>query len=432
MTLIFLNRYFYPDHSATSQVLTDIAFGLAAKGYRVRVVTSRQRYSDRSAQLPSRESVRGVEVHRVWTTRFGRSGLPGRAVDYLAFHLASAWTLWRLARAGDVIIAKTDPPMLSVSAAPVARLRGAKLVNWLQDIFPEVAQALGLGRGWLAEQTYGLMRRLRDRSLKRATMNVVLSERMAQRLAGLGVPRERTCVIANFSDGALVAPRPTSGNALRRAWGLGDRFVIGYSGNLGRAHEYETMLDAMARLEAQGGRHKVTWLFTGGGALYRQLKREVEQRGLTSVRFEAYQPRARLAESLSVADVHIVSLRPELEGLIVPSKFYGIAGVGRPTIFIGDPQGEIAGILARLDCGRTVPMGDGEALARTIVEMAANRGGCDAMGERARRAFEQEFDTRIAVDRWDKLLLRIGAPTGSRHADAAREVEPEEPARKAL
>ena len=82
MTLIFVNRYFYPDHSATSQVLTDIAFGLAAKGYRVRVVTSRQRYSDRSAQLPSRERVRGVEVHRVWTTRFGRSGLPGRAVDY--------------------------------------------------------------------------------------------------------------------------------------------------------------------------------------------------------------------------------------------------------------------------------------------------------------------------------------------------------------
>ena len=160
MTLIFVNRYFYPDHSATSQVLTDIAFGLAAKGYRVRVVTSRQRYSDRSAQLPPRERVRGVEVHRVWTTRFGRSGLPGRAVDYLAFHLASAWTLWRLARAGDVIIAKTDPPMLSVTAAPVARLRGAKLVNWLQDIFPEVAQALGLGRGWLAEKTYGLMRRL--------------------------------------------------------------------------------------------------------------------------------------------------------------------------------------------------------------------------------------------------------------------------------
>ena len=219
---------------------------------------------------------------------------------------------------------------------------------------------------------------------------------------------------------------------MRQAWGLSDRFVVGYSGNLGRAHEYETMLDAMVRLEAQDGGAKVSWLLVGGGALYRRLKREVMQRGLTSVRFEAYQPRDRLAESLSVADVHIVSLRPELEGLIVPSKFYGIAGVGRPTIFIGDPAGEIAGILARLDCGRTVPMGDGAALARTIVEMAADRGGCDAMGERARRAFEQEFDTRTAIARWDKLLLRIGAPTGSRHPDAARALEPEEPARKAL
>jgi glycosyltransferase involved in cell wall biosynthesis len=431
MTLFFVNRYFYPDHSATSQVLSDIAFGLAAKGYRVRVVTSRQRYSDRSAQLPLRERVRGVEVHRVWTTRFGRSGLPGRAVDYLAFHIASAWTLWRLARAGDVIIAKTDPPMLSVTAAPIARLRGAELVNWLQDIFPEVAQALGLGRGWLAHQTYGLMRRLRDRSLKRATINVVLSEPMAQRLAAIGVPRERTCVIGNFADGALVAPRPASNNPLRQAWGLGDRFVVGYSGNLGRAHEYDTMLDAMMRLEALGD-HKITWLFIGGGALYRRLRREVEQRGLTSVRFEPYQPRDRLGESLSVADVHIVSLRPELEGLIVPSKFYGIAGVGRPTIFIGDAKGEIASILARLDCGRTVAVGDGAALSRTIVEMAGDRRGCDAMGARARRAFEQEFDMRTAIARWHKLLLRIGAPTGTRQPDAARAPEPEEEARKAL
>jgi glycosyltransferase involved in cell wall biosynthesis len=262
-------------------------------------------------------------------------------------------------------------------------------------------------------------------------MNVVLSEPMAARLCALGVPRERTRVIGNFADDALVSPRPASGNALRQAWGLGDRFVVGYSGNLGRAHEYETMLDAMMRLEAQGVDHKITWLFIGGGALYRRLRREVEQRGLTSVRFEAYQPRDRLAESLSVADVHIVSLRPELEGLIVPSKFYGIAGVGRPTIFIGDPQGEIASILARLDCGRTVAAGDGAALARTVLEMAADRRGCEAMGERARCAFEQEFDMRTAIARWDKLLLRIGAPTGTRHAEAARALAPEEK-RKAL
>ena len=97
------------------------------------------------------------------------------------------------------------------------------------------------------------------------------------------------------------------------------------------------------------------WLFIGGGALYQDLQAQVERRRLTSVHFRPYQPSERLAESLSVADVHLVSLRPELEGLIVPSKFYGIAAAGRPTIFVGDKDGEIAQLIARHACGQTVP-----------------------------------------------------------------------------
>src|SRR5262245_3258216 len=86
----------------------------------------------------------------------------------------------------------------------------------------------------------------------------------------------------------------------------------------------------------------IVWLFIGGGALYRQFETEIRCRGLRSVQYQPYQPRDRLADSLSAADVHIVSLRPALEGLVVPSKFYGIAAAGRPTIFIGDKDGEIA------------------------------------------------------------------------------------------
>src|SRR5574342_267951 len=106
----------------------------------------------------------------------------------------------------------------------------------------------------------------------------------------------------------------------------------------------------------------VVWLFIGSGALLGTLQAEVERRRLTSVRFKPYQPKQRLAESLSAADVHLVSLRPTLEGLIVPSKFYGIAAAGRPTIFVGDEDGEIAQLIARHECGRTVATGDGKAL----------------------------------------------------------------------
>ena len=408
MKLIFINRFFHPDHSATSQLLSDLAFALAKGGRAVAVIASRQRYDAPMDALPARETIDGVAVYRVWTTRFGRASLVGRAVDYATFYLSAAWRLWRLAGPGDVAIAKTDPPMLSVVAGPLCRRRGARLVNWLQDIFPEAAQALGIG-GRAARAPLRLLRRLRGRSLRTAHMNVVLGRRMAERVCALGVPVERVRIIPNWADGAGIAPVEPAANALRREWQLSDAFVVGYSGNLGRAHEIDTLLEAMTLLEkASPSQHRrVLWLFIGSGALFEVLQTEVARSRLTSARFKPYQPKARLAESLSAADVHLVSLRPALEGLIVPSKFYGIAAAGRPAIFVGDEKGEIARLIAQHACGRTVDMGDGTALAETILELAANPELCRSMGQRARQAFEAEFDKPIALARWEQLLREV-------------------------
>src|SRR6185295_20168968 len=114
MKIVFVNRFFFPDHSATSQLLTDLAFYLAGSGHEVHVVTSRQRYEDPGALLPSAEVANGVKIHRIWTSRFGRDKLHGRAVDYATFYLSAGWRLFRLAGPGDTIVAKTDPPLISV------------------------------------------------------------------------------------------------------------------------------------------------------------------------------------------------------------------------------------------------------------------------------------------------------------------------------
>ena len=139
MALVFVNRYFHPDHAATGQLLADLAFHAARRGHAVTVVTGRQRLERPAAALPARERLHGVEVRRVWSTRFGRAGLAGRALDYLSFHLAAALHLLGALRRGDVLVAATDPPLLCVSAGFAARLRGARLVNWCHDLFPEVA-----------------------------------------------------------------------------------------------------------------------------------------------------------------------------------------------------------------------------------------------------------------------------------------------------
>lgn len=396
----FVNRFFYPDHSATSQLLTDLALSLAQQGHRVRVVTSRQRYDEPQARLPAREEVAGVAVHRVWTSRFGRGFLSGRAIDYLTFYLSCGWCLLRLVRPGDLVVAKTDPPLISVVAGWMAAVRRARLVNWLQDLFPEVAAALGVApRPRAAARLLG---RLRDDSLRRARMNVAIGEGMRLRLLARGIPEARIAVVPNWSDDERVRPLPAASNPLREEWGLADKFVVGYSGNLGRAHGYETLLAA-----AQGLRQRddVVFLFIGGGAAMRGLEAEAATLGLGNLVFRPYQPVERLAEGLTVADVHLVVLRPEMEGLIVPSKFYGIAAAGRPAIFVGSPDGEIARLLDEGEAGIAVAEGDSAGLARAILRLREDPELLARLGRNARLLCEGRFSRRAALDRWAQLLV---------------------------
>ncbi len=411
MTIWFVNRYFHPDHSATSQMLGDLAFALAAAGEDVRVVTSRQRYDEPAARLPPLERIDGVTVHRVPTSRFGRRSLAGRALDYLTFYLACCACLLRRVRHGDIVVAKTDPPLISVVAALAARVRGARLVNWLQDLFPEVAVALGV-RG--ARSASGPLLRLRDWSLRTAVANVAIGERMRERLRARGVPDGTLAVIHNWAHADRVHPVPPAVNALRARWRLGERFVVGYSGNLGRAHD-EATIAAAVRLLAQAGNDRIAFVFIGGGSGLDRLRADLAGCSPNMVQFHPYQPRERLAESLSVPDLHLVSLRPALEGLIVPSKLYGSMAAGRATLNLGDPDGEVGRVLRTLGAGISVAPGDPQALVRALLDCAAAPAAMAATGATARAALVANFDFETALAQWRTLLARVrgGSAAGS-------------------
>lgn len=395
MKVIFINRYFYPDHSATSQLLTDLAFAFAQRDVEIHVIACRQIYDNPAAKLAADEVIQNVRVHRVWTSRFGRGNLGGRVLDYLTFYVSAFFCLLRLAKKNDTIIAKTDPPLISVVAAIVALTRRAKLINWIQDLFPEVAAALGV-KG-MKGPVFAVLRALRNWSLKIATVNVVIGELMAQRLCSQGIPSERITVIQNWADGDLIRPIAPEDNPLRQEWGLQDKFVVGYSGNLGRAHEFGTVLDAAENLKPDP---RIIFLIIGGGAQLEKIKAETSARGLDNFVFKPYQPRERLAESLSVPDVHLISLKPELEGLIVPSKFYGIAAAGRPAIYIGDGEGEIALILQQNMAGFAVAQSQSQGLANTLNKLINKRSEASQTGINARSSLVNYYSRNIAISKW--------------------------------
>ncbi len=402
--LIFVNRFFHPDHSATSQILSDLAFHLAEAGFDVQVLTSRQLYDNSSQLLPARETVRGVRVYRVWTTHFGRGRLVPRAIDYLTFYLSATAKLAALADSGTVVIAETDPPLLSVPCALVTWLKRSTLVNWTQDLFPEIAESLKVPGIALVSP---VLRRLRNLSLKHARTNVVLSEGMAARLRAEGIAAEKIEVIHNWSPAETASSMGSPvANPLRAEWNLGRKLVVGYSGNFGRSHDFATVLDAAALLRDQPDVH---FLFVGAGAQRAWVETRVAALGLSNVTFQPYQPLDRLALSLAVPDVHLVSLKPELEGLIVPSKFYSALAAGRPVLFIGDPKSEMAKRLDEADCGRAFAVGAFAELAAEIRQMAGHPDQVANMGKRAHDLWSARFQRSQALMEWEGGLARLFA-----------------------
>lgn len=401
-TIVFVNRLFYPDESATSQLLTDLTVHLSESRQRVIVVASRSS-GPNGNPLPKREHFRGVQIRRVWSARADGRSLSIRFLRYLSFYPGAFLELLRVLKRGDLVIAKTDPPLISFVALVAAKAKGARLINWIQDLYPEVA--IELQTPLVSRPLGRVLGSFRNLALKLAKANVAIGSTMAERLTSLGVPSSRVTIIQNWADQAVVQPLDTKESSARREWGLAESdIVVGYSGNLGQAHEVETLVGAAKILRE---RRDVKFLFVGGGHQHPKLNRLIEEEGLKSFLFKPHQPREQLGDALAAADVHWVSLRPQLEGLVVPSKLFGILAAGRPVLSVCDEEGEVSRIVRHHKCGFIVEPGDSLGLAVAISSLADDAGLRAEMGRRARVASEETFSKSSALHSWSKLLAAL-------------------------
>jgi len=397
--IYLINRYFYPDFSATSQMLTDLSAGLA-EDYCITVVTSRKLYNDPLAKLERRDEYKGVEILRLNTTRLGGDSLWLRAIDYLSFYVRVFLFLLRYIAKGDLVVFKTDPPLLSLMNTAAVRFRGGLVVNWLQDLFPEIA--IELGAFPRSRIFSGPLIWWRNRTLRAAETNVVISRKMQDSLAGQAVTN--TSCIPNWADGELIQPLSHASNPIHQEWNPDKKFLVGYSGNFGRAHSFDEVLEAMSLLEV---RPEIHFVLIGEGAGLDRLLEAVESKKLHNVSFRPYQSQDTLSNSLGAIDLHLVTLKEGMEGLVLPSKIYGVLAAGRPIAFIGDENGEIADLIHAKKIGFTVGHGDGAGLAEQIQLLAGSAEKLPQMGAKARRLFDDEYALHKAIDRWRSLMAEV-------------------------
>jgi colanic acid biosynthesis glycosyl transferase WcaI len=392
--------YFHPAQAPTSQLLSELAFDLASRGHEVSVITSRAGYHA-AQDVPTREVVEGVDVHRVSVPNFGRYSTFGRLTNQIAFMMLAGFrTLF--AKKVDVVVLLTDPPFFALLGRLTRRLRRERFVHIVMDLYPDVAvQAEVIEREGLAHRALRWITRL---TLTGADRVVVLGDCMRERVLGHGASPQRTVVVPNWADSGRLAPVEHADNPLASTRGAGTEFVVMYSGNMGVAHRFEEILEAAARLRDEPG---VTFMFVGEGQRKQQIETAVRAGNLTNVLVLPYQPREFLSESLSLGDLHLVTLRPGFEGLVVPSKSYGIMAAGRPILFLGAPDSEIARVIRENDIGIVCSDWCVERLCREILALKRDRERLRDLGERARRTVSERFDRGQAVARYEQILQTL-------------------------
>ena len=394
-SILFINRVYPPESGATGRVLEYAARGLVNAGWDVSVLTTSGGRTNSGQSV-----VDGVKVIRI-DSPFSKENMILRAVGYGLMIPSLLMRALFLPRA-DVVVTMTDPPMSAVMGPVLKLLRGSKLIHWAQDLYPEVAEEVGVfkKRGITA----GMLRFLSSSSLRFHDLNLAVGRCMAGRLEKRGIPSSRITVMPNVGMERDIIPMPRGKSTFRELHGIGEEFVIMYSGNMGRAHEFETIVEC-ARILQERGESRILFLFAGDGPAQITIRNSVTKLGLRNVMFVPAQNAGHLSESLGMADLHLVTMKEGMSGLVVPSKFYGVMAAGRPTLFVGSPDSEVGRVIGEKRIGEVIEVGDAEKIAVTILNYRDYPSRIEQEGNLARNSILREDLLPILIQEADRISL---------------------------
>ena len=395
--MVFIEQFYYPEGWGGAELPRDITMYLARRGYSVDVICGSDLYAPLNGDPGPDPAAAGVRLRRT-------PKLLGGDIHRLKL-LRQLWfyagllprLLW--GRAADIYVAQTNPPLTVPIVAFAAHLRRRPFIVIAMDIYPEVIVAHGaLGADSPITRVLDTIFRWAYRSAERV---VSLGPVMSQRLQAKGVAPGRIREISNWATGTGGVVRGTD-NSLRREWGLGEAFVLLYSGNVGIGHEFATLLHgfALALRSAPGLRLVVI----GKGSRLEETRRMVGDLGLgDSVRFEDLVPASRLPESLGIADLAVATLREGFEGLIVPSKVIGYLARGIPVLYIG-PRSDIDHLIERFDCGEALRNGDVDGVCRAILAASLDRESLLRRGESGKLGYEATLGRELGLAKYEAII----------------------------
>ena len=404
---IVLYQFFPPDDVVSSILFGDLASDLSRNDWDVKAYPCNRSHRGIPERFSPREIWSGVRVRRIWRPNFSQAGSLGRVFN--AVWMLVAWSLlgcmpWIKA---NVVVVGTDP-ILGVLSTIVWKIFKPKtrIVYWCFDLYPEAAVAGNLIRsgGFLDR----ILRYLAGRAYRCCDWMVDIGPCMRERLRTYGSSAStQTIVPWALSEPAEVVP--THLEQRTRLFGNTPLALL-YSGNLGRAHSYDEVFELARHL----GKRYGTVAFAINPASQSELRAAMDAHDDNIVLAEPA-PLEMLADRLSAADVHIVTLRKEWTGMVVPSKFFGALAIGRPVLFCGSSNSSLARWIREHRVGWVLEPGHSAEIAEELVLLISDHRELKAMFTHCHAVYQKHFSRQAALGQWHSLLERT----------VARKVSPE-------
>lgn len=403
-SVLFINRSYPPGKGATGRVLSDLAHAFSHDGWSVTVLTT----GDKDSSVHDGT----VRVRRIKAT-----------TKKTMFNYLSIWARLLIEALKlpphTLVVTLTDPPLIVVAGRIVARRKQSSHIHWCQDLYPDIMPVIGMK---LPKFALNWLRDLSRRAMKSCDRVIVIGRCMARHLAHTGLDMSKVTVIPNWPDSEIINPLPARVPIYRVAndhpgtqpprkaepvkederpiyMDTAPRFRVLYAGNLGRAHPVSTILDAAAILQSQ--HPEVEFVFVGDGPVHERLVQERNRRGLENIRLLPTQPAERLRELMESGDIHLISMKQEAAGMLVPSKLYSALAAERPCILIGPEQSETARVIHDYQAGSVIPQGSPGALAETIHNYLTDGHAWFSAREGAIRA-NRDFQPSQSITTWIK------------------------------
>lgn len=380
-------QFFPPDYAPTGQLIDEITQQLSQQDIQVSVFSGQPGYAFSTQRgAPLKEDRHQVRVKRSRTAQLWPKQIRGKAINGLLFFLRAGLHLLRSARKYDVILLTTAPPFLPVLGYLASLILGKSYICLVYDLYPDIAVELNvvkhnhvLAKAWRLVNYY---------VWKNASGIIVLSGAMKRRVIRQ-CPRVRgkISVIHSWADPKQIVPIPKTKNWFAWKYQLVDIFTVIYSGNMGRCHDMDTLLEAMILLKDE----PIRFVFIGGGAKRPDVMAQVQDRGLKNSQFLPYQDKEVLPYSLTAGNVSLVSVSPGMQDLVAPSKVYSALSSGRPIVAVCPKSSYLNDLIADANCGITIENGDGKGLADFILYLQKDHVTAKVMGDNAHRYLKEHF-----------------------------------------